>query len=49
MQLEAVIKRMLGMRNDSNSINKSGFANRHINAIDAVCPGVHISQVVGFY
>lgn len=29
MQLEAVIKHVLGMRSDSNSINKSGFANRH--------------------
>lgn len=48
MQLEAVIKHVLGMRNDSNSINKRGFANRHINGIDA-SGWLHISQVVGFY
>lgn len=36
MQLEAVIKQVLGMQNNSNGINKSGFANRRINAIDAL-------------
>lgn len=44
MQLEAVIKPVLGMRNDNNNKNKNGFANRHINGIDAVCLGVITHQ-----
>lgn len=41
MQLEAVIKPVLGMRNNNNK-NKNGFANRHTN--DAGCLGVITHQ-----
>lgn len=45
MQVEAVIKPMLGMRNGINNKNKNSFAKRHISGIDAICLGVITHQL----